>query len=459
MFSRIALLLTTSISRQILIAYVIGALLSIFLIISVSYALLSFNKNFYAQLDIAEYSHAITKKVEFNEKGKPTSIASDDDYIMSWMLQSLQSELAVRVLDSKGNTVFKSSSLPIWPSDLPFTPNEKNIFHFVNQGIPFDASTHPFVRDGNQWYVQVAVSRRFMQFSHSTFGFRFTEEGITIFSFVLFVVFGLCAHLTLKYALRPLRRVSQSAQLISPRSLQARLDKSGMPTELIPMIDSFNHVLNRLEKGFRLQQEFLATAAHELKTPIALLKTQLDVMPDSEEKYWLMSDVDYMTRQVQQLLMLAEVSEENNYIFTLVNPADIANEVSGYLKRMANAHNISIHVTVTPVLSMWHADKGALFTLLKNLVENAIQHSPSGSQVGILLDKKLIKVSDQGTGVAEQDLDKLFDRFWKGAERKDTGAGLGLSICKEISLAHNWDLIAVNNTVGLTIEIHANPHN
>jgi signal transduction histidine kinase len=88
------------------------------------------------------------------------------------------------------------------------------------------------------------------------------------------------------------------------------------------------------------------------------------------------------------------------------------------------------------------ADRGALFMLLKNLVENAIQHSPIGSVVAVSVDADHLCVRDEGPGIAASELPKLFTRFWRGPMRRNEGAGLGLSICEEIAAAHKWKLAA-----------------
>ena len=79
--------------------------------------------------------------------------------------------------------------------------------------------------------------------------------------------------------------------MIAPHSLRARLPTDGVPTEIAPLVDSFNNVLDRLERGYRVQQEFLATAAHELRTPLALIRTQIELTDDGEDRRALLNDV------------------------------------------------------------------------------------------------------------------------------------------------------------------------
>jgi signal transduction histidine kinase len=245
--------------------------------------------------------------------------------------------------------------------------------------------------------------------------------------------------------------VSESAAAISPRSLHARLETHAVPTEVAPLVHSFNRVLDRLEQGYRIQQEFLATAAHELKTPLALIRGQIELLGDGEDRRSLLGDVEHMTRQVQQLLVLAEASERQNYSFAAVDVRDVARETASYLQRMAQAADVRVTVREDGAGAPWLADRGALFTLFKNMLENAIQHAPRGTEVRVEVGAEEVSVRDWGPGVSEEQLSLMFSRFWRGAHRRDRGAGLGLAICREIALAHGLTLSAQRAEPGLRL--------
>ena len=179
-------------------------------------------------------------------------------------------------------------------------------------------------------------------------------------------------------------------------------------------------------------------------------------MPETDERNWLLHDVQYMSHQVQQLLLLAEASEPQNYKFITVDiQQDVADAVA-YMERMAEAANVKLNLVFYSGDITLRADKGALFTLLKNLLENAIQHAPSGGQVWVDVFSDKMGVWDWGEGIDEVDLPRLFDRFWRGAHRRDIGAGLGLTICREIALAHGWLLTAHRMEPGLMFQLMFN---
>jgi two-component system, OmpR family, sensor histidine kinase QseC len=441
----------SSLGLKVLAAYVVGALLSIAL--AVVAAVWIVRHDVLADLELRERAGTLAGRIKFDANGKPVELdTSEAD--LDWLYDSLPHETAYRVLDAAGNVALVSKAREaFWPPGGSVPRLERNGFVFERDGVTLHGATEPFEHEGRQWYLQFATSERLMKLIQHKFALPYMGIGIGIFSAVLIVAFGLCAYITLRYALKPLRDISEAAAAISPRSLHARLQTEEMPAEISPLVDSFNRVLERLERGYRLQQEFLANAAHELKTPLALIRAQIELPADDPTRDSLLSDVDYMTRQVQQLLLLTEAREANNYNFALVTVRDLVQEVVAYLQRMADKAGVRLTVSDTTGEDRWQADRGALFTLLKNLLENAIQHAPANTAVGVEVQSDAVIVRDFGPGVDAAQLTLLFERFWRGAHRRDHGAGLGLAICQEIALAHGWRLTAERAEPGLRFRL------
>lgn len=128
---------------------------------------------------------------------------------------------------------------------------------------------------------------------------------------------------------------------------------------------------------------------------------------------------------------------------------EVVHEATGFLQRMADTAGVRLELPQRTVSVCWQADRGALFTLLKNLLENAIQHTPAGTLVRVEVDATTLSVRDWGPGLPQDQLSKIFTRFWRGAHRRDQGAGLGMAICQEIALAHGWALSAHRADPGL----------
>ncbi|UYG04410.1 HAMP domain-containing histidine kinase [Halomonas sp. LR3S48] len=439
-----------SISLKVLLAYVAGMVLSIVLLVIA--AVVVVQSNMLARMDLADAAEGMANNIEFDSSGRPVGFDSSMDD-RAWLYEGPQRETAYRILDEAGDTVvFSSAGEEFWPATHELMRLTRGNFTFEHEGNTFFGATEPLVHDGRRWYLQFAVSARFMDVVY-TVAWPQVVAGVTVFGSVLFIAFGLCAYITLRYTLKPLRDVSESAAAISPRSIDARLSTEAVPTEIAPLVDSFNRALERLERGYRVQQEFLGNAAHELKTPLALIRAQIELKKGGRsERDSLLSDVEYMTRQVQQLLLLAEASEAHNYHFSIVRMQEVAHEAASYLQRMAETADV--HLAVRAVGDVqWKADRAACFTLLKNLLENAIQHAPAQTSVSVEIQGDTVTVRDRGPGVDAEQLPLLFERFWRAAHRRDRGAGLGLAICQEIALAHGWRLTAEQAEPGLRFRL------
>ncbi|MDR6981934.1 signal transduction histidine kinase [Rheinheimera pacifica] len=446
-----------SLRLQILLSYLAGMMLSVTLLVLAAVWVLQ--DNTLARMDLADAATGISDDIRYDDEGTPIGFSAKVEDV-TWLFESVPRETAYRILDEAGNVVLQSGTgKSVWPEGKASLRPVRGRFDFEHDGLTMHGATEPIVRNGKIWYLQLTASTRFMELMHRHIALPLVVAGVTLFSVVLLLAFGLCAYITLRCTLQPLNDISQSASTISPYSLDVRLPVKGVPTELTPLVNSFNQALERLEHGYRVQQEFLSTAAHELKTPLALIRAQLELMPQTEQRNWLLHDVSYMSRQVQQLLLLAEASERHNYKFIPVNVPQQVAEAVAYLQRMADAAQVKLNLELHAFDIMLQADKGALFTLLKNLLENAIQHAPEGSAVSVDVFSDNITVRDHGPGIDDAQLPKLFDRFWRGAHKRDTGAGLGLTICREIAQAHGWALSAHKMQPGLMFRLQLHTDN
>lgn len=350
----------------------------------------------------------------------------------------LAKDTAYLVTDAAGQVVAHSPDGPALAA-LRRLPAQADHYEVANPGgaIRLGVASATVERGGRRYRVRVARSDRMIT-TLSNYEDRLYLRASLLTVGGALVVFCLVVFLTVRRTLRPLREVSDAAAHIQPRNLSARLREDGLPDELRPLIHAFNAALARLEEGFRVQQEFLGAAAHELKTPLALLRAEIE-LGGASNRALLLRDTDLMARQVHQLLHLAEVSEGHNYRFAPLDLHAVADDALGYLRRLADAAGVRLRLLVDAPPPSLEADAGALFVLLKNLLENAVSHSPGGGVVTLRLGLDGFSVADQGPGVAAADRARVFQRFWR-ADPGGGGAGLGLAICREIALAHGWCL-------------------
>jgi two-component system sensor histidine kinase QseC len=394
------------------------------------------------QAQLGKTADLIHRSLRFDSAGLPAAVVFPPDLSwVSWVYHNFPADLKYRVLDVSGGVVISSDhdAVALAPSGQPFD-STLGSFTLISGGVPMHVRTEPMAHGTKTYYIQVAITERLGTLARSLISYLVVSDMLR-FALASVALFTIAVYFTLRRMLMPLRETSAAAARIDAHNISKRLSTRKLPIEFLPVVEAFNLTLDRLEKGYIVQRAFLAGAAHELKTPLALIRAQID-MEGATNREILLRDLDLMARQVNQLLHLAEASETQNYVFESVDVAAVAEDVVDYLRRLAELREVYADIRCAPGIPALRADRGALFMLLKNLVENAIQHSPIGGVVAVTVDADHLSVRDEGPGISVGELPKLFTRFWRGSMRRNEGAGLGLSICQEIAAAHRWELAA-----------------
>lgn len=352
---------------------------------------------------------------------------------------AMTKDAAYCIVDAAGRVVLQSSPGPALDA-LKTLPSraEAMTVHSDGGAVRLRVMQAPVDHAGHRYSVRVARSERLVLTLNDYAGKLYLRAGLITLLLAL-VTFAIVVYGTIKCMVHPLRKASAVAAQIGPRSLGTRLRTEGLPAEVIPLLEAFNTALARLENGFRVQQEFLASAAHELKTPLSLLTAEIELSGAANREV-LLQDAGHMARQIHQLLHLAEVSEVHNYSFEPVGLCVIARDAADYLRRMSEQRSVSVDVRDNSGGVTVLADASAVFVLAKNLIENAIHHAPVGGMVRLDVLPWGFSVEDDGAGVEPSHQPLLFKRFWRADPRDSTGAGLGLAICMEICTSHGWSL-------------------
>ena len=253
--------------------------------------------------------------------------------------------------------------------------------------------------------------------------------------------------------LRPIGRITSVARDIQATDLSRRIELPGPDDELKQLADTFDAMLARLDAAFAAQRQFTADASHELRNPLAIIRTNADVAlanphADPDDLRHTITVVkrasDRMARLVDDLLALARRQEP-----TLEHePVDLGvavAEASDDFVVPAAARDIVLDRAIAPEVIVT-GDRDALKRAVANLLENAVRLAPRGSRIRLATgsegDRTWIAVADEGPGISPEDQPHVFDRFWradKGRSRADGGTGLGLAIVRQIAESHGGD--------------------
>ena len=246
-------------------------------------------------------------------------------------------------------------------------------------------------------------------------------------------------------ALRPLRQASDIAAKIGPARPGLRLPTDEIPREVRPLVSAVNLGLDRLEEGFKIQRDFTADAAHELRTPLSILRTRIDVLEDTEIRQALRHNVEGMAHIVGQLLDIAELDAVAIDPSETADLQSVAAEVAEFVAPLALAQgkDIALSGATEPVWVKGNPEM--LSRAIRNLAENAINHTAPGSTVEFVVeDSGKVSVLDQGPGIADHERKLIFRRFWRRDRRKAGSTGLGLSIVQRIAELHSATITVEN---------------
>ena len=285
-----------------------------------------------------------------------------------------------------------------------------------------------------------------------------------IITAVLALLGGVATYFISGHALRPIRELSDKIEKVQAQNLADSRIEENQEKELNQLSVSYNRILERLSDAFEIQRQFTANAAHELRTPLALMQVQLDL-------YHSNSHPDNDADTVQMIKMVTEQNDRlNKMVKTLLDMSELqtvgrddeiildalVDEVLEDLEPLAEGKNIRL-IGKCKDITMVGSDI-LIYRLVYNLVENAIKYNHSGGQVTVTADRKekhvYLSVEDTGAGIPEELKERVFEPFFrvdKSRSRELGGVGLGLALVREIVRVHDGSITVKSNPSGGTI--------
>jgi signal transduction histidine kinase len=354
-----------------------------------------------------------------------------------------------------------------WLRELP-DPNNTSQGEpmFVNLGVPHDEYRAVWVREkSNGGIVNIVVAGP----SHLTFHELYEFERLLIVLGGSLILGSVIAVMwTVRCGLRPIALTAERLKDIKhPNVGEVIFGDKKVPMELHPFTEALNNMLSRLNRTLQKQKQFTSDAAHELRTPLALAKSTLQVAQMNQKdasEYKLaiaevLKDVDRMEHITEQLLILSRMDETNEYLASEEVQLDVllSELAENYSKKMECSGGKVIFEETTATTIRSNLDE--LIRLFSNVIDNATKYGPSDGTVRITLEHNpksyvTVRVHDEGGNIQSSALPYLFDRFYRvdhSRSRSTGGAGLGLAIAQEIARRHKGDISITSSPTSGTL--------
>lgn len=287
---------------------------------------------------------------------------------------------------------------------------------------------------------------------HNDLRRRIAQDDICIM-LVTFPLSALLIWLIIGRGLKSLDRVAQEVANRAPSHLE-QVDIADVPAEMKPLVDELNKLFSRLKAGFEREKRFAADAAHELRTPLAALKTQAQVALNSNNivdkniaLQKLIASVNRSTHIVQQLLTMNKLVPEAASINDLdeVNLTRVTREILALLAPAAVEKHIELEFDADENISNFSGNSTAIGILIRNVVDNAIRYSETEGRIVVHVYQQqhelVLEVRDNGPGIPVDLQSRVFERFFRVVGNKGPGSGLGLAIVQQICALHNGRVV------------------
>lgn len=360
--------------------------------------------------------------------------------------------LGIQYFDENGRVVLASGSLEQRPIPLPASILEgRRAALFWEKTHADDRRYYVVTSKAPEGYLQTAVyTRRFDK--HASY----IADGFYVAMPIALLMTAGLGWLLARGSLRPIKRMTRTARHINVSNLDEDVPTTGSGDELDQLAGTLNEMLGRIRRSVSRIRRFNADAAHELRTPLAAIRSQVEVTLERERPIAeyervlanLLGEVDRLAAGADAMLRLAQ-SEAG------VDPTcreevalgQLLGEVVDFFGPLATEAGVKLDLREADLVPTLHADPAWLHQLFANLVHNAIKFTPSGGSVLVRVspepggDGGMVEVVDTGVGIPPEHLDRIFERFHKeDAARSEAGFGLGLSLVREIVRAHGGSI-------------------
>ena len=279
---------------------------------------------------------------------------------------------------------------------------------------------------------------------------------LPLIAFLIWIIVG--------SSFKPLQHIANEIAIRTPEQLHP-LKRDKIPLEINVLVKALNQLFTRLARAFENERRFTADAAHELRTPLAGIKTQAQVAQratDSQQREHalqkILIGVDRATHLVTQLLTLARIDASHRLPTSNINLHELISQIITEQMPQALEKSIDLGLENRATSQEIQGNQDALFFMLRNLIDNAIRYTPNSGQVTVSLENQkttqiTVTISDSGPGIPPEQQSAIFERFYRGQHQAIQGSGLGLSIAQKVAQLHQTKIQLNNLAKGLSVQI------
>ena len=364
------------------------------------------------------------------------------------------------VRDSSGQVISGDPALPILT--FPSSESRQQFYDTLVSGTPVRAIALRSQLEAGRNHIEIAVAQTLKARDHiflSILGGLLIPELLLAAAALAAVLFGI------RRGLAPAERLRGEIVSRSPQDLRP-IEESSAPAELQPILHAINELLARLDGALDGQRQFIADAAHQLRTPLAVLRARIELALgrasgiQRETFAELLATTERTTRLANQLLSLARAEHIRTAEAARdqLNVNQLVTEIAGDWVIHADAHGIELVFDLQPVTMRGNAP--LIEEMLGNLLDNAVRYTPSGGTITVRTRNEdsaaIVEVEDTGPGIPEEHRALVLQRFYRLAGEQMNGCGLGLAIVSEIASAHHarLNLSAPASGRGLLVTLH-----
>jgi signal transduction histidine kinase len=332
-------------------------------------------------------------------------------------------------------------------SSSKLNPSEPT--HFTESGLRFAAMRATV--SGGSGIVAVGYSTKILEDAF----YRLLAISFTVI-LLLAVPLTLIGHVFIKRQLKPLEEISFQAQAITNPFQSKRIRTTNSTQEITAIQKALNNMLAQLEAVFQSERAFFSDAAHTLKTPLAVLRSQLETSRIPKKKRSeLINTIDLASDTVQDLLFLAKISDQNQAReqFSL---SQLMADLAELAQSLGEEKQLRVTSSIQPGVN-FTADRKLLQRAMANIVHNAVVYNQKHGSIKLELrqtkDKILLSVQDSGSGISKKDLPHIYERFYRGKNQLVKGSGLGLAIAKVATESMNGKLALASSPRGTKVTV------